>query len=56
MRKKKQSLEDRLEVLEEFHYRVKMGQKWMLCLLAGLGTIISTAFYLLSSWHLMHRQ
>lgn len=46
---KKKTVEERLEELEDFHYRVKLGQKWFLCGVAALGSGVAFVSYLLSS-------
>ena len=45
-------LEKRVEELEEFQERVRLGQKWLLCLFATVGGFIATVYYILSSWEL----
>lgn len=53
---KKPSIEERLKELEEFHYRVKLGQRWFLCGLAAVGSLVAFVSYLLTSinnWRLL---
>lgn len=55
--KKKKTTEQRLKDLEDFHYRVQLGSKWLLCAIYALGGIIAFISYLLSSlnsWNLLH--
>ena len=45
--------EKRVKHLEEFHYRVKLGQRWFICGLASLGGIIAFVSYamnILAHW------
>ena len=56
--KKDKSIEERLQELEEFQYRIKLGQKWFLCGLAAVGSLIATISYILpgiSNWNLLHK-
>jgi hypothetical protein len=45
-------IQSRLESVEDFQKRIRLGQKWLLCAMATLGGLIATTYYLLSSWHL----
>lgn len=35
---------ERLEKVEEFQDRIRLGQKWFLCILACIGTAIAVAY------------
>lgn len=47
-RRVKKSTESRLQELEDFHYRVKLGQRWFLCGVATIGSVVAFISYLLS--------
>ena len=46
----------RIEYLEEFQERVRLGQKWLLCLFATVGGVVATIYYMLSSWEIWLKQ